>query len=49
MPVLVLYEILGLFVYIFNVDDKYSFLNRKNLLQPVRMKLSNKLKKILNF
>ena len=38
--VLVICKILGLFVDILTADDKYSPLNRDNLMQPIQMQLS---------
>ena len=35
---------LELFVNTFSADDKYSFLNRENLAQPIRTQLSQKQK-----
>ena len=35
-------KILGLFVDTLTTDDKYSFLNRDNLIQSIQMKLSKK-------
>ena len=35
-------KILGLFVHILTADDKYSLLNRDNLLQHLQMQLSQK-------
>ena len=42
MSLLVICEILGLVVKSFTADDKYSLLNRDNLLQPIESKLSKK-------
>ena len=33
-------EILGLFVNTLTANDKYSFLNRKNLLEPIQLQMS---------
>ena len=35
MSLLVIHKILGLLVNILTADDKYSFLNRDNLAQPI--------------
>ena len=40
-------EILGVFVYTLTADDMYSLCNRKNLRQPIQLKLSKKQKIIL--
>ena len=42
MSLSVICEILGLVVKSFTADDKYSLLNRDNLLQPIERKLSKK-------
>ena len=42
-------EILGLFLNTLTGDDMYSLRNRKNLLQPIQMQLSNKENFFLNF
>ena len=49
MSLLVIFEILGLFVNTVTVDEKYSLLNRKNLPQPIEMKLSKKQKRFSEF
>ena len=33
-------EILGVFVNTLTANDKYSFLNRKNLLEPIQLQMS---------
>ena len=43
-PLLDIYQILGLFVDILTADDKYSLLNKDNLMQPIQMQLSKKQK-----
>ena len=43
-PLLVIYKILGLFVNPLIAEDKYSLLNRTNLLQHIQMDLSEKWK-----
>ena len=40
---LVICKILRLFVNRFTADDKYSLLNRDNLMEPIQMQLSEKL------
>ena len=45
MSPLVMCKILRLFVNTLSADDKYSFLNRDNLGQPIQMQLSQKPKK----
>ena len=42
---LVICKILSLFLNIFTADDKYSLLNRDNLMRPIEMKLSHKQKR----
>ena len=42
MSLFVLSQILGLFLKRLIADDIYSLLNRKNLLEPIRMQLSQK-------
>ena len=42
--VLVRHKALKLFVNTVSADDKYSLLNRDNLMQPIRMQLSQKQK-----
>ena len=42
---LVLYKILRLFANRLTDDDKYSFLNRDNLTQPIQILLSQKQKR----
>ena len=42
MSLFVLSEILRLFLETLVADDKYSLLNQKNLLEPIRMQLSKK-------
>ena len=42
-------KILGLFVDTLTTDDKYSFLNRDNLIQSIQMKLSKKQKRFFDF
>ena len=42
-------KILGLFVDTLTTDDKYSFLNRDNLIQSIQMKLSEKQKPFFDF
>ena len=42
---LVICKILSLFLNIFTADDKYSLLNRENLMRPIQMKLSHKQKR----
>ena len=42
-------KILGLFVDTLTTDDKYSFLNRDNLIQSTQMKLSKKQKPFFDF
>ena len=44
MSLLVISEILELYVDILAVADKYSLCNKKNLTQPIQMKLSKKQK-----
>ena len=44
-----IYKILGLFVDTLTTDDKYSFLNRDNLIQSIQMKLSKKQKPFFDF
>ena len=44
MSLLVISEILELFVHILAAADKYSLCNKKNLTQPIQMKLSKKQK-----
>ena len=46
---LVIWKILRLFVKIFTANDKYSLLNRDNLMQLIQMQLSQKSKSFLNF
>ena len=41
-PLLVICRIVGLFVDTLNTNDKYSLLNRDNLMQPIEMQLSKK-------
>ena len=41
MSAFVIFEILGLFVNILTADDSYSFLNWKNLQQPIQEQSSN--------
>ena len=41
---LVIYKILGFFVYTLIADDKYSLLNRDNLTEPTQMQLCYKQK-----
>ena len=38
-----------MFVNTLSADDKYSFLNRDNLTQPIQMQLSQKQNIFLNF
>ena len=40
---LVICKFLRLFVSRFTADDKYSLLNRENLMKPIQMQLSEKL------
>ena len=42
MFLLVISEILGLFTNTLAADGKYSYLNRKNSQQPIRMQLYKK-------
>ena len=42
MSLLVISEILGLFVNTLGADDKYSFCNSDNFLQPIQMQLLQK-------
>ena len=42
MFLLVISEILGLFANTLTADGKYSYLNRKNSQQPIRMQLYKK-------
>ena len=46
---LVISEVLGVFVDIFTADDKYSFSKRENILQDIRMQLSEKSSILINF
>ena len=46
---LVLCKILGLFVNILSEDDKYCFLYRDNLTQPIQILLSQKKKTFSQF
>ena len=46
---LVLCKILRLFVNTLTADDKYSLLNRDNLMQPIQMQLSLKQKAFSQF
>ena len=46
---LVICKILGLFVNALTADDKYSLVNRDNLLQDLQMQLSQKQKHFFNF
>ena len=46
---LVIFKILGLFVNILTAEDEYSLLNRDNLMEPIRMQLSQKQKNFHNF
>ena len=46
---LVLCKILGLFVNILSEDDKYCFLYRDNLTQPIKILLSQKKKTFSQF
>ena len=43
---IVIRKILGLFVNALTADDKYSLVNRDNLLQDLQMQLSQKQKNI---
>ena len=45
----VICKILGLFVNALTADDKYSLVNRDNLLQDLQMQLSQKQKHFFNF
>ena len=47
--VLVRRKALELFVNTLSADDKYSFLNRDNLAQPIRTQLSQKEKPFYQF
>ena len=49
MYLLVISEVLEQFANTFNDAHKYSFLNSKNLRQPIKMKLSKKLKRFSRF
>ena len=49
MSLFVLSEILRLFLETLVADDKYSLLNQKNLLEPIRMQLSKKQNSISQF
>ena len=49
MSPLVICKILRLFVNTLSADDKYSFLNRDNLTQPIQMQLSRKEKTFSEF
>ena len=40
MSLLVISKILKLLLNTFTADEKYSFLNRDNLMQPIHMELS---------
>ena len=42
MSLLVIWEMLGLFIYTLTADDRYSLRNSNNLLQPIQMQLSKK-------
>ena len=42
-------KILGLFVNTLTTDDKYSLVNRDNLMQHIQMQLSQKEKKFSEF
>ena len=42
-------KILGLFVNTLTADDKYSLVNRDNLMQHIQMQLSQKEKKFSEF
>ena len=44
MSVLVICKTLSLFVNTLIADQKYSLLNRENLMQPIQMDLSQKQK-----
>ena len=44
MALLVLCKILGLFVNTLIADDKYSLLNRDNLMQPIQILVPQKQK-----
>ena len=46
---LVIFKILGLFLEKLTLDDKYTLLNRDNLLKHLQMQLSQKQKLFLNF
>ena len=45
----VISEILGLFVNTLTADDRYFFLNFKNLQEPIQVQLSKKKNFFLNF
>ena len=49
MSMLVLCKILRLFVNTLTPDDKYSLLNRDNLMQPIQMLLSKKQNTLYEF
>ena len=49
MSRLVIFEILGMFVNTFIVNDMYSFRNNENLSQLIQMQLSKKHEFFLNF
>ena len=42
MSLLVTFEILGMFVKLMTVDDKYCLCNSENLPQPIQRQLSKK-------
>ena len=47
-PLLVICKFLRLFVNFMTADDKYSLLNRDNLIQHIQMQLSKKQKNFLS-
>ena len=49
MSILVLCKILRLFVNTLTADDKYSLVNRDNLMQPIQILLSQKQKTFSEF
>ena len=46
---LVIHKILRLFANTFIVDDKHYLLNRDNLMEPIKMQLDQKQKKISEY
>ena len=49
LSLLVIHRNVELFVNVLTADDKYSLLNRSNLVEAIMMQFSNKKMMLLNF